>query len=155
MTILGVALAWVLSKTKPDRCICAGSWLRKGSQGAGGETREQNREGEKSIERWTLNQSPLCSMPWDILRKLQSPKKWKGVANVHELLSPVSLYFQRSSGEGSKVGRAKGCCHLEPTQSWLKPAQSGCHIRAGRKEGLRRSEAVAKTTLLREHCLWR
>ena len=50
--------------------------------------RERRREkgakqGRTKVDRRTLSQPPLCSIFWDILRKLQSPKKWKWVASVN------------------------------------------------------------------------
>lgn len=35
------------------------------------------KEGRTKVDRQTLSQPPLCSIFWDILRKLQSLKKWK------------------------------------------------------------------------------
>lgn len=100
-----------------------------------GGIREQKREGGKSKEQ-VLNWSPSRSIPWDIPRDLQLLSKWKGVATVHQLLTPVSSHFQRGPGAGSKDGRPQG-------RSWqVKPHETGCslpgsgwHIRARGRRG--------------------
>lgn len=85
-----------------------------------GETRKQNRKGGKLIEGRILNWSPLCSIPWNILRSLQSFRTCKRMAVVHQFLFTVSSHFQRGSGEGSKDRRTRGRCqklvHRKP--SW-------------------------------------
>lgn len=75
-----------------------------------GETREQNRKGEKSIGGWILNWPPLCSSPWNISRSLQSFRTCKRMAVVHQFLSTMSSHFQRGPGAGSKDRRAQGRC---------------------------------------------
>lgn len=92
-----------------------------------------------------LNWPPLCPIPWDYLRGLQLPKKWKGVAIAYQLWFPVSPQFQRGSGAGSKHERAgSSWCQVAPPQSWLKLAWKWLPCQGQEVEGLKRPKAVYK-----------
>lgn len=82
-----------------------------------GETREQNRKGEKSVGEWILNWSPLCLIPWNISRSLQSFRTCKRMAVVHLFLPTMSSHFQRGSGQAASIGGPK-----VGAKSWLKPS---------------------------------